>query len=159
MGNDLHKFLFKISDRHGHLVSTSSLVRWTIQLQVPSTRRASMPVTFWNNPLQPELRKDKPTRTWKSRYQNMMFNPAANHWSKMKKNNDDRAHIVPYFAWGCEDMKSMARLMELILSASLSGISNWNSSSRAITISTLSRLSNPRSLWKWAFGVTYKSEK
>ena len=66
-------------------MSTSSLVRWTIQLQVPSTRRASMPVTFWNNPLQPELRKDKPTRTWKSRYQNMMFNPAANHCSKMKK--------------------------------------------------------------------------
>ncbi|CAL1385347.1 unnamed protein product [Linum trigynum] len=49
--------------------------------------------------------------------------------------------------------------MELILSASLSGISNPNSSSRAITISTVSKLSRPRSFWKWAFGVTYNIGK
>ncbi|KAJ0821153.1 hypothetical protein HanPSC8_Chr16g0716671 [Helianthus annuus] len=47
-------------------------------------------------------------------------------------------------------MKSTASSIELILSASLSGISNPNSSSRAITTSTVSKLSNPRSFWKWA---------
>ncbi|KAJ0835774.1 hypothetical protein HanRHA438_Chr16g0759261 [Helianthus annuus] len=51
-------------------------------------------------------------------------------------------------------MKSTASSIELILSASLSGISNPNSSSRAITTSTVSKLSNPRSFWKWAVGVT-----
>jgi len=51
-------------------------------------------------------------------------------------------------------MYSMARLQESILSASLSGISSLNSSSRAITISTLSKLSNPRSFWKCTSGVT-----
>ncbi|KAJ6344536.1 hypothetical protein OIU76_006124, partial [Salix suchowensis] len=51
-------------------------------------------------------------------------------------------------------MYSMARLQESILSASLSGISSLNSSSRAITISTLSKLSSPRSFWKCTSGVT-----
>ena len=54
-------------------------------------------------------------------------------------------------------MKSTATLMESILSASLSGISNLNSSSRAMTTSTASKLSRPRSFLKWASGVTYRS--
>lgn len=56
-------------------------------------------------------------------------------------------------------MKSTAILMVLILSASLSGISNPNSSSSAITTSTVSKLSNPRSFWKWALTVTCKRGK
>lgn len=56
-------------------------------------------------------------------------------------------------------MKSTAVLMLVILSASLSGISNPNSSSSAITTSTVSKLSKPRSFWKWAVGVTCRREK
>lgn len=69
-----------------------------------------------------------------------------------------RLHTFSYLAWGWDAMKSTARLMLLILSASPSGISNPNSSSSAITTSTVSKLSNPRSFWKWAFGVTCKRE-
>ncbi len=42
----------------------------------------------------------------------------------------------------------------MILSASLSGISTANSSSNAMTTSTVSRLSRPRSFWKCAPAVT-----
>ena len=48
----------------------------------------------------------------------------------------------------------MASAVETILSASLSGISNANSSSKAITSSTVSRLSRPRSVWKLAVSLT-----
>lgn len=62
-----------------------------------------------------------------------------------------------HFACGCEAMKLTATLMVSILSsASLSGISNLNSSSRAMTTSTASKLSRPRSFLKWASGVTYR---
>uniref|UniRef100_A0A7C9DX54 Uncharacterized protein n=1 Tax=Opuntia streptacantha TaxID=393608 RepID=A0A7C9DX54_OPUST len=54
-------------------------------------------------------------------------------------------------------MNSTAISTELILSASLSGISKPNSSSSAITISTVSKLSSPRSFWKCALGVTFAS--
>lgn len=54
-------------------------------------------------------------------------------------------------------MYSMASLQESILSASKSGISSLNSSSRAITSSTLSKLSKPRSFWKCTSGVTCKT--
>ena len=48
----------------------------------------------------------------------------------------------------------MASDVERILSASTSGISTANSSSKAITTSTVSKLSSPRSFWKWALGLT-----
>lgn len=44
-------------------------------------------------------------------------------------------------------------VLEWMLSASLSGISMLNSSSMAMTTSTVSRLSRPRSLAKWAVGL------
>lgn len=44
--------------------------------------------------------------------------------------------------------------MVLIMSTLLYGISNPNSSLSAITISTESKLSNPRLIWKWALVVT-----
>lgn len=74
------------------------------------------------------------------------------------KENDGFIFFL-YLAWGWEEMKSTATLMVLILSASLSGISNPNSSSSAITTSTASKLSNPRSVWKLAVGVTWRQEK
>jgi hypothetical protein len=59
-----------------------------------------------------------------------------------------------HFACGCEAMKLTATLMVSILSsASLSGISNLNSSSKSMTSSTASKLSRPRSFLKWASGV------
>eukprot|EP00640_Fibrocapsa_japonica_P006128 CAMPEP_0113936252 /NCGR_PEP_ID=MMETSP1339-20121228/3202_1 /TAXON_ID=94617 /ORGANISM="Fibrocapsa japonica" /LENGTH=118 /DNA_ID=CAMNT_0000938659 /DNA_START=323 /DNA_END=676 /DNA_ORIENTATION=- /assembly_acc=CAM_ASM_000762 len=49
----------------------------------------------------------------------------------------------------------MASSTERILSASASGISMANSSSTAITTSTASRESKPKSSLKWAVGVTF----
>mmetsp|Transcript_33350 Transcript_33350/g.84249 ORF Transcript_33350/g.84249 Transcript_33350/m.84249 type:complete len:233 (-) Transcript_33350:19-717(-) len=59
-----------------------------------------------------------------------------------------------YLAWGWEAMYSTALATVLIFSASESGISTANSSSNAITTSTVSRESRPRSLVKDASGVT-----
>ena len=53
-----------------------------------------------------------------------------------------------YLAMGWFEMYSMACAQEVILSASSSGISSWNSSSKAITTSTVSRESKPKSLVK-----------
>lgn len=53
-----------------------------------------------------------------------------------------------YLAFGCEEMYWMASVQVKILSASLSGISSPNSSSNAITTSTVSKLSRPKSLTK-----------
>ena len=82
---------------------------------------------------------------------------ADNLHENSRKQNKSWWH-TSYLAWGCDAMKSTAWLIEVILSASLSGISNPNSSSSAITTSTVSKLSNPRSFWKWAAGVTWKNE-
>lgn len=54
-------------------------------------------------------------------------------------------------------MYEIASDVDKILSASLSGISIENSSSNAITTSTVSRLSSPRSFWKAAEGFTYST--
>ncbi|RUS33279.1 hypothetical protein BC938DRAFT_472261 [Jimgerdemannia flammicorona] len=51
-------------------------------------------------------------------------------------------------------MYSTACTADLISSASLSGISTENSSSIAITTSTVSSESRPRSFEKWAFSDT-----
>lgn len=61
---------------------------------------------------------------------------------------------MTHLACGWEAINSTARSTDCILSASLSGISNPNSSSSAITTSTVSKLSSPRSFWKCAFDVT-----
>jgi len=52
-------------------------------------------------------------------------------------------------------MYSIASLVDLIWSASASGISMLNSSSNAMTISTASKLSSPKSAEKEAVGVTF----
>lgn len=46
-----------------------------------------------------------------------------------------------------------------MVSASLSGISMLNSSSMAMTTSTVSKLSRPRSLAKWALDLIYSCEQ
>lgn len=56
-------------------------------------------------------------------------------------------------------MYVIASSQDSILSASLSGISMANSSSMAITSSTVSRLSRPRSFWNTAAGVIYKGAR
>lgn len=48
----------------------------------------------------------------------------------------------------------MASAVDNILSASTSGISTANSSSKAMTTSTVSKLSRPRSFWKLEVEVT-----
>jgi hypothetical protein len=63
-----------------------------------------------------------------------------------------RAEAQPAMGWLAT--YSMARGSESILSASMSGISSLNSSSMAMTTSTVSRLSSPRSFSKCASGVT-----
>ena len=59
-----------------------------------------------------------------------------------------------HFADGCAARYSMASETDRILSASLSGISMLNSSSNAMTTSTVSRLSRPSSDWKALLGLT-----
>src|SRR5438874_6636578 len=57
----------------------------------------------------------------------------------------------------CVSMKLTASFTVTIFSAASSGISHPNSSSKAITSSTVSRLSAPRSSMKLAFSVTFDS--
>src|SRR5205814_7048655 len=57
----------------------------------------------------------------------------------------------------CVSIKLTASLTVTIFSAASSGISHPNSSSKAITSSTVSRLSAPRSSMKLAFSVTFDS--
>src|SRR6516164_842038 len=57
----------------------------------------------------------------------------------------------------CDSIKLTASLTVMIFSAASSGISQPNSSSKAITSSTVSRLSAPRSSIKLAFSVTFVS--
>src|SRR5471030_1283546 len=57
----------------------------------------------------------------------------------------------------CASMKVTASLTVMIFSAASSGISQPNSSSKAMTSSTVSRLSAPRSSIKLAFSVTLAS--
>ena len=60
-----------------------------------------------------------------------------------------------YLASGFLLMYSIASWVDLMLSASVSGISMLNSSSIAITTSTASKLSSPRSVLNVAVGVTF----
>src|SRR6202023_1144933 len=57
----------------------------------------------------------------------------------------------------CVSMKLTASFTVTIFSAASSGISHPNSSSKAITSSTVSRLSAPKSSMKLAFSVTFDS--
>lgn len=62
---------------------------------------------------------------------------------------------LAYFALTLDDRYVTASSHDKIFSASLSGISIANSSSNAITSSTVSKLSSPRSFTKCDFSVTF----
>src|SRR5207237_1977998 len=66
-------------------------------------------------------------------------------------------HGVYFLPLACESMYSIASLTRVIFSASSSGISMPNSSSKAITSSTVSSESAPRSSTNDASGVTSSS--
>eukprot|EP00010_Vexillifera_abyssalis_P008627 CAMPEP_0201544558 /NCGR_PEP_ID=MMETSP0173_2-20130828/1207_1 /ASSEMBLY_ACC=CAM_ASM_000268 /TAXON_ID=218659 /ORGANISM="Vexillifera sp., Strain DIVA3 564/2" /LENGTH=144 /DNA_ID=CAMNT_0047952725 /DNA_START=113 /DNA_END=544 /DNA_ORIENTATION=+ len=61
---------------------------------------------------------------------------------------------LTYLALGFERTQPTADSTDTILSKSDSGTSTANSSSKAITNSTASKLSKPRSLMKWEFSFT-----
>lgn len=75
-------------------------------------------------------------------------------YPKKSKKEIKKMLVLHQLAIGWLYTYSIARLQESILSASLSGISSLNSSSKAITISTVSKLSKPKSFWKWPSGLT-----
>lgn len=83
-----------------------------------------------------------------------------------QRRNQETPASKSYFAWGCDAMKSTADLMESIFSASLSGISKLNSSSKAMTISTLHmpfkfsiHRTNANIAWQWKCHCNNKTIK
>src|SRR3984957_12250185 len=81
-------------------------------------------------------------------------NPHARHHHTPHRFGPSRAGRQAAF---CFSMYSIASFTVLIFSAASSGISTPNASSKAITSSTVSRLSAPRSSMKDASGVTFAS--
>src|SRR5262245_8634555 len=83
--------------------------------------------------------------------------PEWRHQPDAGDHNTSVCHDDYFLAFACESMYSIASLTRVIFSASSSGISIPNSSSNAITSSTVSRESAPRSSTNEASGVTSSS--